>query len=436
MVGTTPSPPPAQSQQALTGKRALVVQGDVRERTRLIEFLSSWGIDVEVTANPFHGVAMLWRAMEAAQPFDLLLFGTTGHGVISEQFAALVRSEPRLAEIPMLHIGGNLAAEEKLALRRSGFFDAVPTPLDKTWLFDSLHRACGSATTGDGVARLMDRHAIAGSSVPRLEVLVAEPTAEQRRVVRSILERGGHQIFEVDSGEQALEALAKHRFDLVIIALDLPGLGTADALKLYRFSTVRQDWPAFIGLTREPTLSQMRDYADIGVTLIASPAQPRELLRAIVQLIRGDAAAARTASPSSLISAAEESSTTSFLDERVLREIERLGSHPNFLYELVQEFLAEIGARIEALVAMRGTAHCHLRLREFGHVLQDNAGNVGALQLYRLGLVASQYSEEMFKQDEGQLLTRIDIAYRQTRAAFWSYLRSRSVSSFPGGARE
>lgn len=435
MVGTTPSPSPAQSQETLNGKRALVVQGDVRERQRLIEFLSSWGIDVEVTANPFHGVAMLWRAMEAAQPFDLLLFGTTGHGVISEQFAALVRSEPRLAEIPMLHVGGHLGTDEKLALRRSGFFDAVSTPLDKTWLFDSLHRACGSVAAGDGVARLMDRHAIAGSSVPRLEVLVAEPTAEQRRVVRSILERGGHQIFEVDSGEQALEALATHRFDLVIIALDLPGLGTADALKLYRFSTVRQDWPAFIGLTPEATLSQMRDYADIGVTLVASPAQPRELLRAIVQVIRGDAAA-RTACPSSLISAAEESSAMSYLDERVLREIERLGSHPNFVYELVQEFLTEIGARIEALIAMRGTAHCHLRLREFGHVLQDNAGNVGALQLYRLGLVASQYSEEMFIQDEGHLLTRIDIAYRQTRAAFWSYLRSRSVANLPGGARE
>ena len=432
MAGTTPSTP-TRARQVLAHKRALVVQGDVRDRERLVECLSGWGIAVEVTTSPFHGVALLWSALEASRPFHLALFGSSGHSVPGEQFVALVRSEPLLADMPMLYIGGGVGAAEKVSLKQAGFFDTVAMPLDKTWLFDTLHRACGVVSAGLGVARLMDRHTVLGDPMPRLEILLAEPNPEQRRIVHLALERGGHQLFDVDSGEQALEALAKHRFDLVIIALDLPGLGTSDALKLYRFSVARQDWPAFIGLAREPTMSQIRDYAAFGVTLISSPAKPPELLRAITDAVRGDGDTSKVC-PSSLVSAAKESSSMTFLDQRVLGEIERLGSHPNFLYELIQEFLTDVGTLLEAVLQTRGTAQCYLRLREFGHVLQDNAGSVGALQLYHLGLVASQYPEELFKNDEGQLLARIESAYRQTRNAFWRYLQERSLSRLPNGA--
>ncbi len=432
MVGQPPSPPPPRTRQVLAGKRALVVQGDIRERQHLVECLSGWGIAVEVTANPFHSVALLWQALEASRPFQLTLFGTAGHSVLSEQFSALVRSEPRLAEMPMLHIGGSVGAAQKVAMRKAGFFDTIAFPWDKTWLYDTLHRACGVEATGAGVARLMDRHAVAGASMPRLEILLAEPDPEQRRIVRSALERGGHQLFEVHTGEQALEALAKHSFDLVIIALDLPGIGTSDALKLYRFSVLRHDWPAFIGLAREPSMTQIRDYAAFGVTVIPSPTQSPDLLRAIAEVMR-DGGDSNNVYSAGVASAAKESSTLICLDERVLHEIERLGSHPNFLYELIQEFLTKVGTRLEGLLETRGTVHCYLRLREFGHMLQDNAGSVGALQLYHLGLVASQYPEALFDQDEGQLLTRIESAYRQTRDAFWHYLESHRRSDVPGG---
>ena len=90
------------------------------------------------------------------------------------------------------------------------------------------------------------------------------------------------------SGEQTLAALTKHSFDLVIISLELPGLGTADTLRLFRFSVAREDWPAFIGLAQQPSMTHIRDFASFGVTVVLPrPVRPQALLAAVADLIRG-----------------------------------------------------------------------------------------------------------------------------------------------------
>ena len=432
MASTNPSPQSTDPSRSLAGKRVLVIDADRAESRRLLEFLAGWGISVQATTNPLHGLALLWSALEAKQPFHIALFSPQDQGVPGEQFAALVRNEPRLAKMPMLHLGDRAGGVRKAVLRRVGFFDTVAVPIDKTQLFDTLHRACGNLVTGTGVVRLADRHTALGPLTPRLDILLAEPNPEQRRVVRSTLNRGGHQIFEVDSGEQTIEALTKHSFDLVILAMDLPGLSSADALKLLPFLMTRDAWPACIGLAREPSASQVRDYASAGITaIIPSPVQPQVLLEAIADVIRGTCEETGAA-PTPPALAPWAPAEVPCLDEQALHDVERLSSDPNFLYDVIQEFLGNTSACLDDLRETRGTDHCHRRLREFGHVLQDNAGSIGALQLYQLGLIASDYPEELFARDGEQLLTRIEAAYQRTRGAFWHYLQKRSLSLSPG----
>jgi CheY-like chemotaxis protein/HPt (histidine-containing phosphotransfer) domain-containing protein len=370
--------------------------------------------------------------LEAERPFHLTLFSPGDRRVPGEHFLALVRSEAQLAEMPILHIGESAGSLRKAALRRLGFYDTLPEPIDKTLLFDTLHRACGNLVTGAGVARLMDRHAALGPRTPRLDILLAEPSPEQRCLVRATLCGSGHQVFEVDSGEHAIEALTKHSFDLVIVALDLPGLSTTNALRLFRFSVTQDGWPACIGLAREPSLGQVKDYATVGITaIIPRPVQPDALLRAVADVIRGNGAVATNAT-STATDANWAPTDVPCLDEQTLRDVERLTSDPNFLFEVIQEFLADIGTLLEGIQQTRGTEQCYRRLREFGHILQDNAGSLGALRLYQLGIIASEYPAERFERDGQELLGRIESAYRRTRNALWQYLRHRAPTRSPG----
>jgi hypothetical protein len=63
--------------------------------------------------------------------------------------------------------------------------------------------------------------------------------------------------------------------------------------------------------------------------------------------------------------------------------------------------------------------------------LQDNAGSLGALRLYQLGMIACEYPIEHFERDGEPLLRRIESAYQGTRSAFWQYLRHRAPTRSP-----
>ena len=432
MSGPTPNPLTPPPRQLLASKRALVVDGDHSERRRLIEILEGWGMTLEFTANPLHGLALLWEATQTGQPIDLVLFGPHGHAIPAEQFASLVRCEQRLSALPMIHVGEGADAMQTPMLRRAGFSENIPAPLDKTLLFDALHRALGDDTQTAGVVRLMDRHATLGPSTPRLDILLADSIPDQRRILRTALARGGHQIFEVDSGEQSIEAMAKHRFDLVIISLELPDFGTAYILRLSRFAATREDWPAFIGLAQKPSLAQIRDFAPFGVTVVLPrPTQPQALLAAVADLIRGSRT--KPDSTRSMVGdALRTSSEAACLDERALQAIGRLGADPDFLADMFEGFLREVQVLLESVRQNLGTDQGYPRLVYFGHTLQDNAGSLGALQLYRLGLIAAQLPESLFEREGEALLDRIEAAYQSTRSAFRQYLHGRELSRSPG----
>ncbi|MCU0299636.1 MAG: response regulator [Candidatus Nanopelagicales bacterium] len=432
MADTTPDALTAPQGQRLSGKRALVIDGDCPERRRLTEFLSGWDLSIEVTANPLQGAALLWDAAEGARPVDLVLLGPHGHRVQKEQFAAVVRCEPRLATLPMIYIDEGIDHGQRSALRQAGFCEAVPLPLDKTLLFDALHRAFGHEAPTTGVVCLMDRHATLGPSTPRLNILIADASAEQRRVLRAVLSRGGHRIYDVETGEQTLAALTKHSFDLVIISLELPGLGTADALRLLRFSVARGDWPAFIGLAQQPSMTQTRDYAAFGLTVVLpKPVRPQALLAAVADLLRGTH---NEPADAEAMWGAHQNHTAELdcLDERALQEIEDLGTGPSFLADLIAEFLEEVQTRLEAVRQAAGTEQCYPRLVRFGHRLRDSAGSLGAIQLYQLGLIAARLPESLYEREGMPLLDRIEDAYQRTRSAFRQYLHQRELSRSPG----
>ncbi len=65
-------------------------------------------------------------------------------------------------------------------------------------------------------------------------ILVADDDADLRLMVRTALERTGHQIVEVEDGDQVLDAHRVHQADLVVIDIFMPrqdGLVTIEQLR-------------------------------------------------------------------------------------------------------------------------------------------------------------------------------------------------------------
>src|SRR5215210_287587 len=65
-------------------------------------------------------------------------------------------------------------------------------------------------------------------------ILVVDDEPQIRRVLKSALSAQGYEAFDVRSGEDALEAIRERRFDLVLLDVNMPGMGGLEACRQIR----------------------------------------------------------------------------------------------------------------------------------------------------------------------------------------------------------
>jgi PAS domain S-box-containing protein len=96
--------------------------------------------------------------------------------------------------------------------------------------------AAEPATSGLG------EEAAAGAAAPqserppgeKLRILLAEDNAVNQHLVKGVLERNGHSVRAVWNGAEALEAIERERFDLVLMDVQMPQLDGLEATRLLR----------------------------------------------------------------------------------------------------------------------------------------------------------------------------------------------------------
>ena len=73
-----------------------------------------------------------------------------------------------------------------------------------------------------------------GTTPAKLDILVVEDNEINRVVASSLLEREGHRVTSVTSGNDALTCLGQASFDIVLMDLNLPGLSGLETIRLIR----------------------------------------------------------------------------------------------------------------------------------------------------------------------------------------------------------
>ncbi len=76
--------------------------------------------------------------------------------------------------------------------------------------------------------------ALAPGQTRSLRVLAAEDVPASRMLLQAVLERAGHAVTAVEDGPRALAALHSSRFDLMLLDLNMPGLGGFDVVAALR----------------------------------------------------------------------------------------------------------------------------------------------------------------------------------------------------------
>jgi CheY-like chemotaxis protein/HPt (histidine-containing phosphotransfer) domain-containing protein len=204
-----------------------------------------------------------------------------------------------------------------------------------------------------------------------LRVLLAEDNPVNQKVALHLLAKQGHSALAVVNGREALDAIAKEHFDLVLMDVQMPemdGIEATRAVRAREQSTGGHVW--IVAMTAHAMKGDRERCLDSGMDdYLSKPVQKSELTRVL------DAA-------KTLKSATASSATAPGRDQPVFdvaAAIERVDGEREFLEEVIRLFLADVPSRlaeVEEALAQQDAK----KLAGAAHSLKGATGCLGGLR--------------------------------------------------------
>ncbi len=129
----------------------------------------------------------------------------------------------------------------------------------------------------------------AGTSINRLHILLAEDNVVNQTLAQRILEKQGHFVEIANNGEEALEALKKQHFDLVLMDVQMPKIDGIEATRIIRNSKDNGIDPEIpiIALTAHAFEEYRERCLEAGMNIcITKPFKKQELFEEIAKLMQ------------------------------------------------------------------------------------------------------------------------------------------------------
>jgi len=199
----------------------LVVDDNATNRRLLEETLKRWGAIPSLASSGQAALEAIESAEAAGEPFSLILLDHQMPGMDGFAVAERIRQQPKLISttIMMLSSGGQRGDASRC--RKLGITAYLFKPFKHSELIDAILVSLGRQPAEAAGLPLITRHALRERR-PALSVLVAEDNLVSQRLAVRLLEKHGHTVEVVANGQEALAALEKRSFDVVLMDVQMP----------------------------------------------------------------------------------------------------------------------------------------------------------------------------------------------------------------------
>jgi PAS domain S-box-containing protein len=221
--------------ELLRGVKVLVVD-DNRTNRRILEgMLLRWHMKPIAVDCAAAALTQLSAALGAGEPYPLIL--TDMHMPEMDGFALIeqIRQRPELsaATIMMLTSAGHRG--DAARCQELGVAAYLLKPIRQSELREAVARVLG-AREQEGAIPLITRFSLQETREPGacLRVLLAEDNLVNQRLAVRLLEKRGHRIVVASTGLEALQALDKESFDLVLMDVQMPEMDGLEATAAIR----------------------------------------------------------------------------------------------------------------------------------------------------------------------------------------------------------
>ena len=218
---------------SLADLRVLVVDDNATNLRILVGMLSQWRMKPTTASSGQDALSLLQYAYETNQPFALVVTDIHMPEMDGFGLAERIRHTPTFSDAVILM---STSGETPGDVERSRGL-AVSQYLTKPVRRAEMHAAIVRALTGGAEPKPSEAtrlpHSLAVSSS---RILLAEDNVVNQRLALRVLEKAGHFVVVANNGREALSALQKQMFDLVLMDVQMPDMDGFETTKAIRKS--------------------------------------------------------------------------------------------------------------------------------------------------------------------------------------------------------
>jgi two-component system, sensor histidine kinase and response regulator len=427
------SPPAVPYPGELAGRRVLVVDDNATNAEILEYHTHAVGMRCETAGDGVAGLERLRRAQRDGNPFELAIIDMKMPRMDGLELAAAVRADPALSSLRIVLVTSLHSNDELARAREVGISAYLSKPVRRHELYRALAQAISGVATTDTPLR-------EPGAALRIHgrVLMAEDNGVNQFVARNMLKSLGCEFDIVPNGHEALVAVQRGGYDIVLMDCQMPVMDGYEATRQIRaWEAVRgapQRLPV-VALTANALVGDADICREAGMDDHLAKPYTRNQLGALMarwlpaHLVEGslDAPRTRPSALSSDVASAESHADwpsedsdvvtrpaplsmddAGALDPKALAAIRELDDgEGTILSEVVAIFLDEAPRHLQALSRALQAKDAG-ELARVAHAFKSASGNVGAARVVKLCKELERVGRSGELADAPPLLREID----------------------------
>ncbi|MCX7711341.1 MAG: response regulator [Clostridia bacterium] len=229
---------PIKPNETMTELKLLVLNDSDKSKDIVHNYIDSWGMKNDTVSEMEEALASMTEAAENGTAYDIVIMDVSRSSSFDPlKLSAAVRSDPKLSKTKLIFITFMDNNEQRKELLHSGFAAYMLKPVRQSQLFDCIVNVMGQGiTTGIEAGSVQQSEEQRPSEIvfDGKLILLAEDNPVNRELAVMQLEKLGIAVETVENGLEAVNALVKKEYSLVLMDCQMPVMDGFEATKAIR----------------------------------------------------------------------------------------------------------------------------------------------------------------------------------------------------------